>query len=86
MANDPKEIAKVTDAIARPAIRKMFAIDPIGALERAGVDISKVPETTVDVLASLAPWELEVLGRVTELARSKGLQAAAGDHVGIIIH
>jgi len=84
MANE--EIGKVSDALARPAIRKMFAIDPIGALERAGVDMSTVPETTVDLFASLAPWELEVLGRVTELARSKGLQAKEGDHVGVIIH
>ena len=80
------EFAKISDALARPAIRKMFALDPISALERAGVDVSKVPETTVDLLASLAPWELDVLGRVAELAKSKGLQAKSGDHVGVIIH
>ncbi len=86
MADDPKEIAKIGDALARPAIRKMFAMDPIGALERAGVNVSKVPEATLDLLASLQPWEVEVLGRVAELAKSKGIQTMKGDHVGVIIH
>ena len=86
MSTDPAELAKVGDAMTRPAIRRMFATDPFGALERAGVDLSKVPPETVDVLASLAPWELEVLGRAAELAKAKDLAAKAGSHVGVIIH
>jgi len=62
-----------------------MAEDP-GKSKAKDPSISKVPEAIADLLASLEPWELEVLGRVTELARSKGLQAKEGDHVGVIIH
>lgn len=83
---DPTQLARLGDAIARPAIRKSFAVDPIGALERAGVDLEAVPTETVDLLASLEPWELEVLGRVSEQARLRGVAAKVRDHVGVIIH
>jgi hypothetical protein len=83
---DPGQLQRLGDAIARPSIRKAFERNPIAALEMAGVDVRRVPEEVVDLLADLSPWELEVIGRVA--ARSKGLAELEKlrDHVGVIIH
>lgn len=83
---DPGELAKFGDALARPAIRKVFEQNPIAALELAGVDVAKVPPEVVDLLADLSPWELDVLGRVAGRAKTIPNIDALKDHVGVIIH
>lgn len=83
---DPLELEKVSDAIARPAIRKAFALNPVAALEQAGVKIDAVPAEVIDLLADLSPWELEVLGRVAAQAKRLPAVAELRDHNGVIIH
>jgi hypothetical protein len=83
---DPQELARLGDALARPSIRKSFAQDPMTALERAGVQIERVPPEVVDLFAELSPWELEVVGRVAAQSKAiPGLERLR-DHVGVIIH
>jgi hypothetical protein len=83
---DPRELQRLGDALARPAVRKAFVLNPIAALEQAGVDVKSVPDEVVDLLAELSPEELDVIGRVS--ARAKGIREIAdlADHVGVIIH
>jgi hypothetical protein len=83
---DPAELEKLGTAIARPSIRKAFEQNPLEALERAGVQVDRVPPETIDVLAELSPWELEVLGRVAQRARQIPGIEQLRDHVGVIIH
>lgn len=83
---DPRELANIGDAIARPAIRKTFALNPIAALEQAGVEVDRVPPEVIDMLAELSPWELEVMGRVAERAKFVPELNKLRDHVGVIIH
>ena len=82
----PRELQKVGDAIARPAIRKVFEQNPIAALEMAGVNVEAVPQEFVDLLAELSPWELEVIGRVSARAKALEKLEELADHVGVIIH
>jgi hypothetical protein len=83
---DSAETSRFGDALARPSVRKAFQNDPLGALERAGVDVSRVQPELVDLFADLSPEELEVVARVSARAKSIPDLAAAGDHVGVIIH
>lgn len=85
-AADPAELQKFGDALARPAIRKAFKQDPLAALDRAGVDLTKIPPGIVDLVADLSDDELDVLGRVAERARLLPDVQALRDHVGVIIH
>jgi hypothetical protein len=81
------ELQKLSDGLARPAIRKAFKQDPFTALERAGIDIAKIPPGIIDLLADLSDDELDVLGRVAESARKfDPPPGGESGHVGIIIH
>jgi hypothetical protein len=82
----PGELANFGDAIARPAIRKAFAENPIRALELAGVDVGQLPPDVVDLFAELSPWELDVIGRVAARAKAIPDIDELRDHVGVIIH
>ncbi|MFE5197975.1 hypothetical protein ACFQ93_30270 [Streptomyces sp. NPDC056601] len=83
---DKQELSKLGDALARPAIRKTFAQNPIEALQQAGVAVEKIPPEVVDLFADLSPWELEVLGRVAAQARSLPDGHGSSTDIGIIIH
>jgi hypothetical protein len=83
---DPAELEKLGNAIARPSIRKAFEQNPLEALERAGVQVDKLPPESVDLLADLSPWELEVVGRVAQRAKRIPQIEELADHVGVIIH
>lgn len=80
------ELAKLGDAIARPAIRKAFQNNPIEALKLAGIDVDKIPPATIDFLADLSPEEFDVISRVAQRAKSLPDISQLRDHVGVIIH
>jgi len=69
----------VNTKLASPSFRKSFSRDPLGALKASGVDIAKIPQKQLDVLASLSKSELDVLSRVSIAAE------AAGDTSGYVV-
>lgn len=83
-----QDIARLSEAVLRPSIRKSFAKDPLAALERAGIDPRTIPAEAIDVLAELSEEDLEVLARVNERAALRGVdraRATAGDTVGYFV-
>jgi hypothetical protein len=83
---DPNQLESLGRAIGRPTFRKAFELDPFGALERVGIKPEGIPPETLDLLADLEPWELEVLGRVSQRASRIPELEKVADHVGVIIH
>jgi hypothetical protein len=79
MAVDPEEFKKFSAALRSSTIRKSFAVDPLNALEKAGVDISKIPIEAVDAIADLSPNELATLANLD--AKLK----LAGDTAGYVV-
>lgn len=86
MAIDPAEFQKFSDAIRSSAVRKSFQADPLRALERAGVDITKIPMEAVDALVDLTPEELDVLAGVDEkIKAAKNAPAPDGGATGYVV-
>jgi hypothetical protein len=54
-------------SLTRPSFRKAFAVDPLRAIERAGLDVSGLPAGQLEVLAALPVDELDIV--VSVLAR-----------------
>ena len=50
--------------LSKPAFRKSFFNDPYWALERAGINVDRIPEGIVDVLAQLSLEELNIIARL----------------------
>lgn len=84
MPIDPAEMQRLSGAIRSVSIRKAFAVDPLAALQRAGVDTTKIPLEAIDALAELTPEELDVIARVDARLSDK-LKAAAGDTNGYVV-
>jgi hypothetical protein len=61
--------------LASAALRKSFAADPLGTLERAGIDIRAIPERILDTLAELSYEELGVVARVNQTLIESGIAA-----------
>ena len=73
-----------TEVLARPTLRKSFAADPVGTLERAGIDSGAIPDRLLDTLADLSYEELEVVSRVNRSLLDSGAPVPPGYEHGII--
>jgi hypothetical protein len=60
------------------AMRKSFSADPLGTLERAGIDYGTVPKEFLDVLADMSYEELTVVSRVVESMIDLGISIQIG--------
>ena len=67
------EFAKVARVVRRPALRKSFIVDPVGTLEREGVNLRVIPEHVVDTLAELSYDELGLVSRFNDTLVRSGL-------------
>jgi hypothetical protein len=85
MPVDPAEFRRFSEAVTRPAVLREFAVQPLTALERAGVDLNAVPKEAVDVLAELSPEELDVLARVSRKVHGIPSLAADGGATGYVV-
>jgi hypothetical protein len=63
------ELLKLGQALQNAAFRRSFAMDPLAAMQGAGVDSSGIPEEVLDALAELTPAELRVLTQVKHSLR-----------------
>ena len=79
MPLDRDEFGRFARAISRPAVLREFQVQPLTALKRAGVDLARIPDEAVDVLAELSAEELDVLARVS--GRMDGIDDLAADDV-----
>jgi hypothetical protein len=68
------ELAKIAGVLADEAQRTSFTGDPRGTLEKAGVDLSIVPSTVVEVLSSMSPNELAAWSRLCEALVDAGFE------------
>jgi hypothetical protein len=66
------------NVLAKTAVRKSFAADPIGTLQGAGIDPSSVPEEFLNVLADMSYEELTVVSRVTDSMIDDGISIRTG--------
>jgi hypothetical protein len=55
-----------TEVLARPTVRRSFATDPLGTLERTGIDVTAIPEGVLDTLADMSYEELGIVGSVAQ--------------------
>ncbi len=58
------QLARILDVITRPALRRAFLANPMGTLERHGVNLDDVPTGFIDVLADMTYEELGVVARL----------------------
>jgi hypothetical protein len=62
-----------TEVLARPSTRRSFATDPLGTLERAGIDAQAIPERVPDTLADMSYEELGIVGSVAQSLKDSGI-------------
>jgi hypothetical protein len=62
-----------TEVLARPTTRRSFATDPLGTLERAGIDAHEIPEGVLDTLSDMSYEELGIVGSVTQSLIDSGI-------------
>lgn len=67
------ELGKIAGALGDEALRRSFKADPRGSLEKAGVDMSMVPSSIVDVLSGMSVDELAALMRFNDVLVRAGL-------------
>jgi hypothetical protein len=70
-----------TEVLARPTMRRSFATDPLGTLERARIDATAIPQGVLDTLADMSYEELAIVGTVAQSLIDSGMARA---HRGII--
>jgi len=70
-----------TRVLAETAMRKSFAADPMGTLERAGIDPDSVPEEVLDVLADMSYEELTVVSRLSDSMIGAGISIHSGTDI-----
>jgi hypothetical protein len=66
------------NVLAKAAVRKSFAADPVGTLKGAGIDPDSVPEEFLHVLADMSYEELTALSRVTDSMINAGISIHTG--------
>lgn len=72
-------LAKVVHVISRPATRKAFHANPLGALKEAKVDPSHLPPDVLDHLSGLSLEELGLLSRLNKTFVGSGMKAVSDD-------
>jgi hypothetical protein len=76
MQGDPdarNEFARFANLITDPHVRREFDKDPLGTLERHGVNVAALPEAVRDFLADLSFEELRLLAHMQETLVDSGL-------------
>jgi hypothetical protein len=66
------------NVLAKTPVRKSFAADPMGTLQRAGIDPDSLPEEFLNVLADMSYEELTVVSRVTDSMIDAGISIQTG--------
>lgn len=76
---DDRAINDLGARLARPSFRREFVHSPFSAIERAGIDTKKLPESVIDTLSDLSPEELRVVGNLQgKLANDPDLAGFTG--------
>jgi hypothetical protein len=62
-----------TEVLVRPTMRRSFATDPLGTLERAGIEATAIPQGVLDTLADMSYEELGIVGSVAQSLVDSGI-------------
>ena len=71
---DPKQVAKISEAIQKAHFRDKFVSSPEDALKEAGVEVGQLDKKFLDTLRSLSPAELEAVASVQAKTALAGLE------------
>jgi hypothetical protein len=73
-----KELASIANLITNTRVRRDFDHDPLGTLEREGVNVDALPDPVRNFLADLSYEELRLLAHMQETMVAAGLYVETG--------